>query len=93
VADGSRPPGSRITSIKIGNAPLEDTKTYRVATNDFMARGGDGYTIFRDARQILPGADAPPLANEVVDYIKQEGTLRTSVEGRLVVRLIATPPL
>jgi 5'-nucleotidase / UDP-sugar diphosphatase len=86
AADGSRPPGSRITSIKIGNAPLEDTKTYRVATNDFMARGGDGYTIFRDARQILPGADAPPLANEVVDYIKQEGTLRTSVEGRLVVR-------
>ena len=27
------------------------TKIYRVATNDFMARGGDGYTMFRDAKR------------------------------------------
>ena len=43
-ADLSRPAGSRIVSIKVGGAPLSETRTYRVATNDFMARGGDGYT-------------------------------------------------
>ncbi|TDR31658.1 bifunctional UDP-sugar hydrolase/5'-nucleotidase UshA [Hydromonas duriensis] len=29
--------------IKIGNAPLDMNKTYRMAVNDFSAAGGDGY--------------------------------------------------
>jgi 2',3'-cyclic-nucleotide 2'-phosphodiesterase (5'-nucleotidase family) len=85
-ADASRPPGSRITSIKVGDAPLDENKTYRVATNDFMARGGDGYTMFRDARHVVADVDAPTVAGEVIEYIKAAGTLRTGVEGRLVIR-------
>ena len=53
------------------------SKTYRVATNDFLARGGDGYAMFRDAKPLLPAADAPLLANEVMDYISRLGTVRT----------------
>ena len=53
-ADASRPAGNRVVSIKVGDAPLDDGKIYRVATNDFMARGGDGYTMFRDAKALLP---------------------------------------
>ena len=49
-ADAKRPAGSRIVSIKVGDAPLDEGKIYRVATNDFLARGGDGYTAFRDAK-------------------------------------------
>lgn len=85
-ADMSRPPGNRIMSIKVGDAPLDEAKTYRVATNDFLARGGDGYDTFRNARRVLADADAPPLAGEVMDYIKRAGTLRTGVEGRIVVK-------
>ena len=32
-------------------------KTYRVATNDFLLRGGDGYTAFRDGKLLLPADD------------------------------------
>ena len=85
-ADVSRPPGSRITSIKVGDAPLDEARTYRVATNDFLGRGGDGYSMFRDAPHILSDADAPPVAGEVMAYIKNAGTLRTGVEGRIVVK-------
>lgn len=85
-ADMSRPPGSRITAIKVGDAPLAEDRTYRVATNDFLARGGDGYAMFADAQPILPDADAPPVAGEVMDYIQRAGTLRTGVEGRIAVR-------
>jgi 2',3'-cyclic-nucleotide 2'-phosphodiesterase (5'-nucleotidase family) len=85
-ADASRPAGSRILSIKVGDAPLDDGKTYLVATNDFLARGGDDYTAFRDARRLVPEADAPPLAMEVMDYIRRIGTVRTGVEGRIVVK-------
>jgi 2',3'-cyclic-nucleotide 2'-phosphodiesterase (5'-nucleotidase family) len=85
-ADRSRPAGSRIISITVAGAPLDEGKTYRVATNDFMGRGGDGYTTFRDARHVVADVDAPPVANELMEYIKRVGTLRTGVEGRLVVK-------
>jgi 2',3'-cyclic-nucleotide 2'-phosphodiesterase (5'-nucleotidase family) len=85
-ADLKRPPGSRITAIKVGDASLDESRIYRVATNDFMARGGDGYTMFADAAPVLPDSDAPPVAGEVIEYIKRIGTLRTGVEGRIVVK-------
>jgi 2',3'-cyclic-nucleotide 2'-phosphodiesterase (5'-nucleotidase family) len=84
--DPKRPAGSRIASIKVGDAPLDEGKTYRVATNDFLARGGDGYTAFRDAKAVLPPDDSPLLANDVMAYVRQLGTVRTGVDGRIVVR-------
>ena len=50
---------------------------------DFLARGGDDYTMFRDAVQITPDNDAPLLVNEVVDYLRKLGVARTGVEGRI----------
>jgi 5'-nucleotidase / UDP-sugar diphosphatase len=85
-ADLKRPPGSRVSVIKVGDAPLDEARSYRVATNDFMARGGDGYAMFADATPTLADTDAPPVAGEVIEYIKRTGTLRTGVEGRIVVK-------
>jgi 2',3'-cyclic-nucleotide 2'-phosphodiesterase (5'-nucleotidase family) len=81
--DRRRPPGRRILSIMIGGKPLDPNKTYRIATNDFLARGGDGYSAFAGAPQLIPADDAPLLANEVMVYVRKIGTVRTGVEGRL----------
>ena len=83
-ADLSRPPGQRIVSLKVDGAPLDESRNYRIATNDFLARGGDGYDAFRDARHFLTVNDAPLLANEVMVYIRKLGTVDTDIEGRLV---------
>src|SRR5215510_9359432 len=85
-ADLKRPPGSRITSIKIGGAPLQDDRIYRVAINDFLARGGDRYDTLRDARKLLPVDDSPLLANQVMVHVRQLGTVQTGVEGRIRLR-------
>jgi 5'-nucleotidase/UDP-sugar diphosphatase len=85
-ADASRPAGQRVRAVRVGNAPLNEKKTYRVATNDFMARGGDGYSMFADASRLLPDSDAPLLANEVMVYIRKLGTVKTGVEGRMAVK-------
>jgi 5'-nucleotidase / UDP-sugar diphosphatase len=85
-ADASRPPGNRVLSIKAGDAPLDESKTYSVATNDFMQRGGDGYSAFQTAKPVLPAGDAPVMAVEVIDYVKDIKTVRTGVDGRIVVR-------
>jgi len=83
-ADPRRPAGNRVLSIKVGHTPLDPNKTYSVATSDFMARGGDDYISFRDAKPVLPPADSPTIAYEVIDYIKSIGTIRSAVDGRIV---------
>lgn len=85
-ADPSRPPGQRVLSIKVGETPLDDGKTYAVATNDYMSRGGDGYTTFQEAKAVLPAADSPLMASEVMDYIEHIGTVRDDGRGRIVMK-------
>ncbi len=85
-ADPSRAPGHRVVSAKVGGTPLDDAKTYRVATNDFMARGGDDYRMLRDAERLIPDADGPLMANEVMVYLRRLGTVRSAIERRIVLR-------
>jgi 2',3'-cyclic-nucleotide 2'-phosphodiesterase (5'-nucleotidase family) len=82
----ARDPGNRVLAMKIGGAPLDEGKAYRVAVLDFLARGGDDYTMFADATRITPDNDAPMLVNEVVGYLRKLGTARTGVEGRIAVK-------
>jgi 2',3'-cyclic-nucleotide 2'-phosphodiesterase (5'-nucleotidase family) len=81
--DPRRPSGSRIVSIEIGGAPLDPDRIYRIATNDFLARGSDGYVAFGKATPLLPADDSPLLTNELMSYLSGLGTVRTGVEGRI----------
>jgi 5'-nucleotidase / UDP-sugar diphosphatase len=85
-ADLKRPPGNRITMMKVGDAPLDEDRMYKVASNDFIARGGDGYVMVRDAKRLLPDSDSPLLANQVMVYVRQLGTVRATVGRRIVLR-------
>ena len=84
--DPARPAGRRILTMQVGGAPLDESKTYRVAVLDYLARGGDDYTMFASATRITPDNDAPLLVNAVVQYLRKLGTVRTGVEGRLTAR-------
>jgi len=43
------PAGSRVKDVTVGGRPLDPQKGYLVATVDFLAAGGDGYTVFGEA--------------------------------------------
>jgi 2',3'-cyclic-nucleotide 2'-phosphodiesterase (5'-nucleotidase family) len=47
--DKSREPGHRIVSAVVAGAPLSDDREYTVAYTDFMATGGDGLGLAKDA--------------------------------------------
>ena len=49
-----RPAGSRVGNILINGNPLDPEKQYIVATVDFLAAGGDGYQVFREAIRQSP---------------------------------------
>jgi 2',3'-cyclic-nucleotide 2'-phosphodiesterase (5'-nucleotidase family) len=85
-ADLNQPPGSRVLALKIGDAALDPAKTYTLATNDFMANGGDGYKVLKEAKQLVSPIDGQIMASQVIGYIEKAGTVAPKVEGRLSLR-------
>lgn len=62
--DTNLPSGKRVLAIQVKNRVtgrydlLDLVKTYYLATNDFLAAGGDGYTMLGGAREEGPSMDA-----------------------------------
>jgi 2',3'-cyclic-nucleotide 2'-phosphodiesterase (5'-nucleotidase family) len=85
-AERSRPEGRRIVSVTVGGAPLDEAKTYRVATVDFLLRGGDEYAALTRGRAITPPADAKLMAEDVIDHLRRLGRVEPQAGERIVVR-------
>lgn len=49
--DPRLPKGSRVQSIEINNEKVDLTKVYKLATIEFLAIGGDGFTMLKGARE------------------------------------------
>jgi 2',3'-cyclic-nucleotide 2'-phosphodiesterase (5'-nucleotidase family) len=97
--DRSREKGMRVGEVLVGGKPLAAEQEYTVATNDFLAAGGDGYKTFGEAVRssgdcsIISGAikgekvvynDAGRgLRDVVIDYIKARKGVAPVVEGRI----------
>ena len=79
----SRPsrPASASSRSRSAARRSTDAKTYTLATNDFMAGGGDGYAVFKAAKQLIDPADATLMASQVIDYIAAKGTDRPGARG------------
>ncbi|MDJ0384100.1 5'-nucleotidase C-terminal domain-containing protein [Streptomyces sp. G-G2] len=73
-----------VDSVKLNGAAIDPATTYRVAMNEFLAGGGDGFTVLKDHKNKLVGAsdldcfnaylanhssEAAPLAPPVADRI------------------------
>ena len=69
VYSAKAPAGERIKRVYLGDELLDktdDSTEYLVATNDFMAAGGDGYTMF--GKVVTEGS----MLNEVfIDYLTE----------------------
>jgi 2',3'-cyclic-nucleotide 2'-phosphodiesterase (5'-nucleotidase family) len=91
--------GSRVKDVVIGGRPLAADKEYTVATNDFLAAGGDGYKAFGDAVKsskdyaVIGGAMKGEklvyinagrwLRDVVIDFTKSQKEISPKVEGRI----------
>ena len=81
--DATRPAGERVTEVTVGGAPLDDAATFKLATNDFIGKGGDGYAVFIDKPRIIDANAASLMAHQVIDHIAAAGTIAPAVEGRI----------
>ena len=82
--DASKLPGSRIAEVTVGGEPLDPSRTYRLATTDFLGRGGDGYDMFAGAPRLIDAAAGKLMAAQVIDAIAAAGEVAPRVESRIV---------
>jgi len=94
----SAPVGSRVKDVTVDGRPLDLNKEYAVATIDFLAAGGSGYTVFGDALKkagdyanlggaLTSGAltyndPGTWLRDLVMDAIQARKTIAPKVDGR-----------
>ncbi|OPY80738.1 MAG: Trifunctional nucleotide phosphoesterase protein YfkN precursor [Syntrophorhabdus sp. PtaU1.Bin153] len=97
--DRSCEKGKRVGEILVGGKPLVPDREYAVATNDFVAAGGDGYKTFGDAvrssgdfsivggaikgEKIVYNDPGRGLRDVVIEYIKARKRVAPVVEGRI----------
>ncbi len=82
--DARKPAGSRVTSIEVNGQPLDDAKTYTLATNTFLAlKGGDGYTMFADPKFLVNPENGPVEPVVVMEAIGAEKEIAPKEDGRI----------
>ena len=79
--DPKRPAGERLVELRAGGGSVVAEKTYRVATNSFLAEGGDRYSTLPNGRKV---AEAPLISECVLDHLKRAGVITPPAGGRLV---------
>ncbi len=74
------PAGKRVSDVKVNGEPIDMDRSYTVATNDFMAAGGDGYTMLK-AYPIK--AEYNTLMDTLLAYVQKLGTVEGKSEKRI----------
>ena len=83
--DKSRPDGQRIVAMTLNGKPIDPAETYRVSVNNFLASGGDNFTLLAagrdpvDAGLDLDATEAYLATNPPVPALGQDH--RSDTEG------------
>ncbi len=81
--DAGRPAGERVLAVTRDGAPLDLDATFTMATNDYMAGGGDDYRVLTDKVRLIDAYAGTLVATQVIEYIETRGSVAPVVEGRL----------
>ena len=81
------PAGKRVTKVEVKDASgkfqlLNPKDIYRVATNNFLASGGDGYRSFAEGENLLETGYL--LSDAIAEYITAMSPLQVKIENRIV---------
>ncbi len=83
VYDPTAPAGARVVEITVGGEALDPDRLYKVAANDYILAGGDGYGALGGGRVLVDAGNGNLLANDVMAYIESMGKVTARVEGRI----------
>jgi len=71
---------NKIQSIRIQGRPLDENRSYNVATSDYLLNGGDDMVFFKDAAHST--LIDYKVRNAMIDYFKKVDTIAPVVDDR-----------
>lgn len=74
--------GKRVKDVKVAGKALDLNKKYKVATNDFMAVGGDDYTMFMEGDLVV---EMGGLDEILLEYVEGLDSIPAAVRPRMTV--------
>ena len=80
--DPAFPAGRRVGTILVGDQKLVPERIYTLATTDYLAAGGDGYTMLAAAKVLVNASGGPLLVNVVAEAISAAGSVSIVPSGR-----------
>jgi len=81
-------PGGRVTALAVNGVPVDLAATYRIAVNGYLAGGGDGYAVLKDACA-RPGGRCRDTGLLDLDLLVEEFKTRSPVARRVEGRIVA----
>jgi 5'-nucleotidase / UDP-sugar diphosphatase len=89
--------GSRIVGVDVLGedgeyTPIDPAATYTLVSNDFMRRGGDGYSVFAE-NAVNPYDFGRPLNDVLVRFMSDNSPITAGVEGRITAVNAEVEPL
>jgi 5'-nucleotidase len=86
--DPAQPAGSRVSDVMVGAGedwvPLDPAAVYKLVSNNYIRRGGDGYRMFIDAANAYDFG--PDLADVTAEYLAKIGPFTPATDGRITRR-------
>jgi 5'-nucleotidase len=79
--DSTKEAGKRVTEIKIAGEMIDLTKTYTMATNDFLVAGGDGYKMLVGKKVV---AEFGAMDEVLIDYMNTMGFDKAVEDDRIM---------
>ncbi|GGR86373.1 bifunctional metallophosphatase/5'-nucleotidase [Streptomyces nojiriensis] len=74
-----------VDSVKLNGAAIDPAKTYRVAMNEFLAGGGDGFTVLKDHKNKLVGVPDLEAFNAFLGKSTAEAPIAPPAANRITV--------
>jgi 5'-nucleotidase/UDP-sugar diphosphatase len=84
VVDPAALPGARVKAVSVNGEALDSARDYKLATNDFLALGGDGYGMLAGKMEATRDSGTRLVALDVMDYVEAKKIIDTTIEGRIV---------
>lgn len=70
-------------NVLIGGKPIDPDAQYKIATNSYMATGGDGYVVFKKAIALY---DTAMMQRDImIEYIKKVKKVAPEIKGRITI--------
>ncbi len=76
-------PDGRLKDVSISGQPIEEERTYRVVTLDYLAEGNDRLPSFAKAGRVEIGDQC--IRDILVESVTRSGVITSSMEGRIKV--------